>query len=902
MSAAGPGSLSFKGRETSTQALTGLRVPKDSFSSIIPLIMSLAPGTKLGPYEIVSALGAGGMGEVYRAKDTRLGRDVAVKILPKEMSTDAARKQRFEREAKTISGLNHPNICTLHDVGCHDGLDYLVMECVEGESLAQRLRRGPLPLKETVRIAMDVCDALDIAHRAGIMHRDLKPGNIMLTKTGAKLLDFGLAKPAAAMSGATLTAMQPMQSPVTQEGTIVGTFQYMSPEQIEGKEMDGRSDIFSLGAVLYEMVTGKKAFEGKSQLSVASAILEKEPEPISSIQKLTPRVLERVVNACLKKDPEERYQSARDVKLDLNWVGEESSQASSQRAATLGNRWRRVLPWAIAGVALIVGGLGTWRHHGGRGVEEMPRYHQLTFERGLIYAARFAADGRSVVYSASWEGQPVQIYSTDPGSPESRPLNLVNSTLFAASGGELAISLGCNDVFIGDCVGTLARVPISGGAPREIAEGVLSADWTTDGNELAAIRSIGAKYRVEYPLGHAIYESNTPLLYLRVAPGGQAVAFAQLKNTGGDIGRVVVVNKSGKEVAHTETFLSVEGLAWSPTGEEVWIGAATDEAWANAIHALRLNGERRIVLLLPGVLRLHDVSRTGRVLLSKETWRNEMRFCRAGAEKDRSLSWLDYALVRDISPDGKTISFDEAGEAGGVATLGYVRATDGSPAIKLGSWYGLSLAPDGKKLLAIDGSAASSTSLAIVPIGAGETQMLSSNGMQSVGSIGWMPDGREIWFIGDNGHGWRVYLQDLVGGAPRAVTPGISVNAGHLDAHIISPDGKQVFARDLTGKGKLYPLVGGDAKEIQGWLPQDIWVTWSKDGREAYVYNDEKTFATIYRLDLTNGKRQSVGTLFPPEPAGVTAFTGVQCTPDGKTYAYSYQEQRSDLFLVEGVR
>src|ERR1700722_4985767 len=252
--------------------------------------MTLASGSKLGPYEIVSSLGAGGMGEVYRAKDTRLGRDVAIKILPQDLSADPMRKQRFEREARTISGLNHPNICVLHDVGSQAGVDYLVMECVEGESLAKRLERGPLPLEQALRYGAQIAEALDSAHRAGIVHRDLKPGNVMMTATGVKLLDFGLAKavvPATA-SLATLTAAAPVQSPVTQEGLVVGTFQYMSPEQVEGKEVDCRSDIFSLGTVLYEMVTGKRAFEGKTQLSVASAILEKEPEPLLAVKPLTP--------------------------------------------------------------------------------------------------------------------------------------------------------------------------------------------------------------------------------------------------------------------------------------------------------------------------------------------------------------------------------------------------------------------------------------------------------------------------------------------------------------------------------------------------------------------------------------------------------------------------------------
>src|SRR6266849_1537857 len=284
--------------------------------------MPLAPGTKLGPYEITGPLGAGGMGEVYRAKDTRLDRTVAIKILPAQFSSDPVRKQRFEREAKTISSLNHPHICVLHDVGHQDGIDYLVMECVEGETLAKRLEKGPLPLEQAMKCGAQMADALDKAHRSGVVHRDLKPGNIMLTPTGAKLLDFGLAKPAVPLSSAvTLTAAM-RNSPVTEQGTVVGTFQYMSPEQVEAKELDGRSDIFSLGAVLYEMLTGQRAFPGKSQLSVASAILEKEPAPISSVKPMTPPALDHAMRRCLAKDAERRWQSAADLAGELQWVAE----------------------------------------------------------------------------------------------------------------------------------------------------------------------------------------------------------------------------------------------------------------------------------------------------------------------------------------------------------------------------------------------------------------------------------------------------------------------------------------------------------------------------------------------------------------------------------------------------
>ena len=318
--------------------------------------MPLTPGLRLGPYEIVSPLGSGGMGEVYRARDTRLDRSVAIKILPHHLSADAAAKSRFEREAKTVSALNHPNICSLFDIGSQSGTDFLVMECIEGETLAQRIAKGALPADQVVKIGAEIADALDRAHRSGVVHRDLKPSNIMLTKSGAKLLDFGLAKPAAApVSALTLTNVA-ASSPVTEQGTIVGTFQYMSPEQVEGKELDGRSDIFSLGAVLYEALTGQRAFEGKSQLSVASSILEREPAPISTIKPLAPRNLDHIIRRCLAKDPDDRWQSARDLALELKAISSldpSSSQSGIALPVTSRKNRRELLAWAVAALALL---------------------------------------------------------------------------------------------------------------------------------------------------------------------------------------------------------------------------------------------------------------------------------------------------------------------------------------------------------------------------------------------------------------------------------------------------------------------------------------------------------------------------------------------------------------------
>jgi serine/threonine protein kinase len=367
--------------------------------------MALVPGTKLGPYEIQVPLGAGGMGEVYRARDTRLERTVAIKILPAHLSSDPVRRQRFEREAKSISSLNHPHICVLHDVGHQDGIDYLVMECVEGETLAKRLEKGALPLELVLKFGAQIADALDKAHRGGITHRDLKPGNIMVTATGAKLLDFGLAKPVSPLaSGVTLTAEATQSKPVTAEGTIVGTFQYMSPEQIEGKELDGRSDIFSLGSVLYEMLTGQRAFPGKSQLSVASAILEKEPVSVGSLRPLTPPALDHAIRRSMAKDPEERWQAARDLQLELKWIAESGSQSGVPAPLISKSRPRELLAWtfliALAGILIFL--LVSYQRRIPSSPEAV-RFLVFPPDNSYINAAANAAvspDGRHLVFVA----------------------------------------------------------------------------------------------------------------------------------------------------------------------------------------------------------------------------------------------------------------------------------------------------------------------------------------------------------------------------------------------------------------------------------------------------------------------------------------------------------------------
>jgi eukaryotic-like serine/threonine-protein kinase len=370
----------------------------------------LTSGTKLGPYEIQSPLGAGGMGEVYRARDTRLDRSVALKILPEHLAEQAGAGERFEREARTISSLSHPHICQLYDVGEQQGVRYLVMELLEGETLADRLKRGPLPLDQVLRYGAEIAEGLDAAHRCGVVHRDLKPGNIMLTKAGAKLMDFGLAKGMAATKQVsvelTATMTTPRATPLTQQGTIVGTFQYMAPEQVEGKEADGRSDIFSLGAVLYEMTSGKRAFEGKTLVSVAAAILEKEPEPIRTAQPGTPLALEHVVKKCLAKEPDSRWQSAADLASELKWIAESGSAVGTASAATVPRR-RQVVPWAVAAVTLIAAIVMAALHFGTSVAKPLIRSQiassdqlEFNFVGDTAGPPAMSPDGTHIVFSA----------------------------------------------------------------------------------------------------------------------------------------------------------------------------------------------------------------------------------------------------------------------------------------------------------------------------------------------------------------------------------------------------------------------------------------------------------------------------------------------------------------------
>ncbi len=515
--------------------------------------MPLSVGDRLGPYEILAPIGAGGMGEVYRAKDTKLEREVAIKVLPAALAHDPERLARFEREAKLLASLNHPNIATIHGVEESGGVRALVMELVPGESL-----KGPLPLETALNYAKQIADALEAAHEKGIVHRDLKPANIMITPEGVvKVLDFGLAL--AQHSGS--APPDPSQSPTftispTRAGMILGTAAYMSPEQARGKPVDKRADIWAFGVVLYEMLTGRQAFPGATITDVLAAVVTKEPE-----WDRVPTKVRRLLHTCLHKDPKLRLQAIGDWRLPIEDSPRVARRRSPQTIALAAGLS------VLAGAGIFVAGRLTSR-------TPSPSFQRVTFRRGFIDNGRFASGGRSLVYSAAWDGNSFRVYSTQPESPESRDLGLVNAHLLGVSpSDEMALALTPGLSFVS---GTLARAPISGRTPRQVADDTVAADWTSDGTRLAVVRAKPGFQQIEFPIGNILYQTTGGIAIPRISPKGDMIAFPDepLGALGG-LGSVATVDMKGNKKTLTEFWLGyVTGLAWSPSGDEILFTAA----------------------------------------------------------------------------------------------------------------------------------------------------------------------------------------------------------------------------------------------------------------------------------------------------------------------------------------
>jgi Tol biopolymer transport system component len=867
--------------------------------------MTLGPGTQLGPYEILAPLGAGGMSEVYRARDSRLKREVAIKVLPKAFSADTDRLHRFEQEALATAALNHPNILAVFDIGSAEGSPYVVSELLEGETLRDRLRTGAIPLRKALDYALQIAHGLAAAHEKGIIHRDLKPENLFLTKDGrVKILDFGLAK--LTQGGPDPNASLATANLATEAGVVLGTAGYMSPEQVRGQPLDVRSDIFSFGAILYEMLSGKRAFHGSTPADTMSSILKEEPEDLSATNRNISPALERIVHHCLEKHPESRFHSARDVAFDLEHLsGVSSASARVAPLQTASAPRRSLFVIAALSAALVAVAAGWWFDHAKLNTPPA-QYKRITFRTGVMGNVRFAPDG-TIVYSASWDGSGKQLYASHADEPNARELGVKDAEVLAISpSGELAIRLNSQNSHGGGWIqyGTLARVPLSGGTPREMLDNVMDADWSLKGDALAIARFMPetGHWHLEYPIGKVLLDSINWISTPKISPDGQWVAFVDHENSAGDDeGSIAVIATDGKgqEKKLSTGWEAIEGVVWSPAGDEIWFTAALSGASTNP-HAVTLSGKIRTITNVPGGMWLQD-QRSGQLLATTFTARFGLRARAPGTSEERELGWFGLSVLSDLSRDGKKALFYDASEAGGPNYTIFLRDTDGSPPSNLGEGMALSLSPDGKWVIS---KPPKGGPLSLVPTGAGESRVLTHDS-RDYDAVSWLPDGKHLLAAGiEVGHAKRDYLIDLGNGDSRPLTPEGVVGVA------LAPDGKNAVVRGPDGNWGTSPIESGGFHAIPGPTSTYVVTGWSPDGKSLYAVSalasasllaKPESTVKLYKIDVATGKTEFWKTFGDPT-AGYVFVNAPLFSADGNAYVYRYGYFTSQAYVVTGLK
>jgi eukaryotic-like serine/threonine-protein kinase len=851
--------------------------------------VALTAGMKLGPYEVTAPLGAGGMGEVYRASDPRLRREVAIKVMPPGLAADPARLRRFEQEALAAASLNHANILAVYDIGVHDAAPYIVSELLEGSTLREVLSDGALPARKALDYGVQIANGLAAAHDKGIVHRDLKPENVFVTRDGrVKILDFGLAKltqaePTIANASNLLTAVAD-----TEPGMIVGTVGYMSPEQVRGAAADHRSDIFAFAVILYEMISGRRAFEGPSAIETMNAILKEDPSDFRQTDRVVPPALERIIRRCLEKNPEQRFQSARDLSFNLEAVSSDSGQRVA--ASGIGERpTRRHFSPAWIAVPLLVAALVGGGYWAARvfATSPQPVFKRLTFRRGAVQSARFAPDGQTIVYSAAWQGNPLELFSTRLDSIEARSLGAPGAAVLSVSAtGEMALRLQN---------GNLARAPLAGGAPREVVERVINAAWTRDGQTLALVRNVNGRRRIEFPPGKVLYETAGSIYGLALSHDGRLIAFAESPPGIGPLFSVSVVDPNGAHRSVSDGWRSVDGVTWSPRGDEIWFVASRSKSGAGELFGVTPTGRLRDILRAPANLEIYDALPDGKVLLGRSDLRFEARGLLQGDTGERDLSWFDSTGLSDLSSDGRTLVITEDGEVG---LRAYLRKAEDSSAVPLGDVGVFAVSPDGRSALF---QSLAPLRFGILPIGPGEAREIPHPGFDGYSWANWFPEGKQILFAGsETGHGLRLYVEDLDGGHRRAIAPeGATIPTG---SHAVSPDGTLVAALSPSRQVMLYPVNGDTPRPVPGLSPGELPTQWTADSRFLYVLRHTELPARVFRVELATGRRELWKELGPADRAGVTGLGHVLITPDGRSYTYNFRRALSDLYLVEGLK